>query len=529
MGTALGVFGNGGMTFDALVEEYIAHHCALHPIDATFAGIDGYDDKLPPVHATVEAEERAALIDLQQRLQKAVPNTAGERIDARMMQAQIALALDALAARSRFANPSWATGEAAFGLISLMLPSAPPDAARAFASRLEQVPDFLAGAAKKLQNAPADWTTRARNEAAALTRLLRNGLSKHPFAATIDRNACEDACAALERYDRAIAALPDADPACGRERLAVLMRTMHGLPDTPAQLEARAVEAYERVSQELNEEAKQLDPSSTWREQLSRLSAITPEGANTEAYEYWHERAIETADDLVTPAIAPQLRFLPLPEWASEVAGDLYFLYYRSPAPMRRNGTSVYWVAAGKQSLAAIKTVHAAHHGSIGHHTQNARARVATSRIAKIAGTDCASGLMFYTAGTMVEGWACYAEDVLAEVPDFYTGAERLQLKYFELRNIACCIADIRLHTGAWNLEEMRAFYRDEVGFAPERIWSETTRNSIYPATRLMYWCGTEQIASLRRRASLPAKAFHDRFLSYGAMPVAWIAEEFQS
>ena len=173
--------------------------------------------------------------------------------------------------------------------------------------------------------------------------------------------------------------------------------------------------------------------------------------------------------------------------------------------------------------------MHAVHHGSIGHHTQNARAREAASRFGRIAGTDGASGLALLSAGTLVEGWACYAEDLMAELPDFYTPLERLQLEYFTLRNIACCLADIRLHAGIWSPGEMQRFYRDDVAFAPSRIVSETTRNSIFPGSRLMYWTGTAAIAELRARSPLSPRAFHDRLLSFGSAPVAWIAAEFDA
>ncbi|MFC6667341.1 DUF885 family protein [Deinococcus radiopugnans] len=127
-----------------------------------------------------------------------------------------------------------------------------------------------------------------------------------------------------------------------------------------------------------------------------------------------------------------------------------------------------------------------------------------------------------------MEGWACYAEDLLLEAPGFYTPQEELLLKQFEFRNAACCLADIRLHTGQWTLAQMRAFYRDEVGFAPGRVWAETTRNSIYPATRLMYWLGTQVIRELRAELDLAPQVFHDRLLSYGCAPVTLIADEMR-
>jgi hypothetical protein len=50
----------------------------------------------------------------------------------------------------------------------------------------------------------------------------------------------------------------------------------------------------------------------------------------------------------------------------------------------------------------------------------------------------------------------------------------------------------------------------------------------MFPATRLMYWLGTEAIKALRAELKLPPLAFHDALLSHGHAPVAWIAEELR-
>ena len=228
------------------------------------------------------------------------------------------------------------------------------------------------------------------------------------------------------------------------------------------------------------------------------------------AYRRWHDRAMQMASGLVTPATEYALRFQPLPAWAAGIAGDLYFLSYRSPPALAAGVGSIYWTAPVPQPEVAVKQTHAVHHGSIGHHTQNTRARAAKSRLARIAGTDCASGIAFLSAGTMVEGWSSYSTELIAEAPGFYSSSDELAVLQAERRNAASVLADIRLHTGEWSLDQMRAFYRDEAGFPEARIWGETTRNSILPATRLMYFLGTEQIKALRREIGGPPRAIFD-------------------
>ncbi len=526
-------------TFERLAADFLGFHWTYNPVDATFAGLGRFDAELPPVDRGAAARARGELQALRARLDAIdVPDASGARLDARHMRARLTHVEALLARDLPYANPAWYTGEAAFGIISILLRRSHDDDA-ALAHRIASIPDFFRDARSRLAGhaVPADWTQRAEREAAALARFLEAETGAHAAFHAVPRASLERAASAARAFGASLAAYADRDPACGEAMLALLMRDVHGLVERPRELEARAAAAFDDAIVALEEAARRLDPDAGWREQLARLAAVAPLDRDAlESYEYWNARALAGARSLVTPAAAYGLHFARLPAWAREIYADLYFLFYRSPAAFDAGSGSIYWVApqtngdvATAHNTAAVKTIHAVHHGSVGHHTQNARARAATSTIARVAGTDCASGIAMLSAGTMVEGWACYAEDLMAEVPDFYTPAERLQLLHFEARNIACCLADLRLHLGVWSLEEMRRFYRDEVGFAPARVWAETTRNSMFPASRLMYWTGSTQIAALRKRSPLGAQAFHDTLLSYGSCPVAWIAEEMNA
>lgn len=525
--------------FAGLVDDFCATEWSFHPIDASFAGSTAYDAELPPADATSISREIEALSELRDRASVTpVPDDAGSRLDAQLLRAQIAYRLKALQERPQQYNPAYYTGEVAFGIISLLLPAAVGREATHLAARLRSIPEFLSGAAALLDGrpVPSDWINRANTEIAATSRLLQGGMRRHSIGSAIPVSDIEAAVKALHRFGGAINDAPEVSPAAGSDYLAFIMRDVHGLGATPESLEREAEAAFERVNAELEEAAARLDPRRSWREQFADLTKIGPSfGEIMPSYAMWHHQAMRDASELLTPASDYGLEFRSLPPWALDVVDDLYFLPYRSPAPLAAGNGSTYWIApteggdnndAKTHNTAAVKLIHAVHHGSIGHHTQNARARGAASRLARIAGTDCASALAYPAAGTMVEGWACYAEDLLAEVPGFYTPSEKLQLIYFELRNIASTLVDIRLHTGVWNLAETRRFYREEVAFSPARILAETTRNSIYPGTRLMYWSGIRQIRDLRRASALSPKAFHDRLLSYGAAPVAWIGQE---
>jgi Bacterial protein of unknown function (DUF885) len=504
---------------DHLVDRFLTHHAAFFPVDATFMGMAGADHRLPPAHAGAGSEESQGLAEMDRALDAVGPGAdAGGRLDIRLMRAAILHARMANTSRPRFMQPSWYAGEVAFGVISLLLPSGPPAASEALHARLRAAPRFLDEgiAALSGQPLPPDWVTRTTRECDAIQRLLAIGLRRHPLWSPALEEPCREACAAVSRFHDALPGRPPADV------LAILMRDVHGLPWSPEEAVDMAGEAFVRLGEEIAAHERR-GGGHPGPDQLLVAPADLPR-----AYREQHEGAMARAGGLVTPAADYALSFAPLPDWARDIAGELYFLSYRSPPALRPGGGSTYWTAPVGQTPVAIKQTHAVHHGSIGHHTQNARARVAASRLARLGGTDCASGIACLSSGTMVEGWSCYATELMAEVDGFYTPEERIAQLRAERRNAASVIADIKLHTGEWPLARMRAFYADEAGFPAARIWSETTRNSILPATRLMYFLGVEQIKALRREIGGPARAFHDELLSHGHAPVAWLAEEMQ-
>ena len=72
-----------------------------------------------------------------------------------------------------------------------------------------------------------------------------------------------------------------------------------------------------------------------------------------------------------------------------------------------------------------LKLNHVVHHGGIGHHVQNRHAFRVGSRIGQVAAVDCASRIALFCGGTMAEGWACYATDLMSEA-GFLTPLEHM-------------------------------------------------------------------------------------------------------
>ncbi|MBI1775932.1 MAG: DUF885 family protein [Proteobacteria bacterium] len=501
-------------------------------------GVEGHDGRLPRADASAMADERKCLADLARKIGSLAESpSVADRLDVKLARAEIIMAQAALDRRPRFRNPAWYSGEAAFGIIGLLLPQSMPVAAESLKARLELIPDFLAAGRASLPDAaPRGWVERAKRETLAFAAFLEGDVRLHPRWRDEWLQPAEAAARALEEFAGALANMPDTSPACGEAYLDMLMRDVHGLGLGPHEGLRLAESAFDELTQELDRMAAGIDPSRSWRQQLDDLATICPTREGVLAsYRHWQGRAVELGQTLVSPAMDYDLDYRALDPAFRKIAKALYFLSYRSPPAMHAGTGSVYWVATpaadaavdlSAHNTALVKSVHAAHHGSIGHHTQNARARASPSRLARIGGTDCASGIALLSGGTMVEGWACHAAELLLEAPGYYSPAEALMLKHMERRNAASAILDIRLHLGQWSLDEAKRFYREKAGFAPARIEAEVTRNSMFPASRLMYWFGVRAIRSLRKAWSGGTRAFHDALIGFGHVPVAFARDE---
>ena len=191
-------------------------------------------------------------------------------------------------------------------------------------------------------------------------------------------------------------------------------------------------------------------------------------------------REAAVAHALVTWPDAP-IRYVPIPEHTRHAAPHLYYLFYRSPAPFDRLPVHDYVVTPIDEDLPAdeqrrrlraandsvIKLNHVVHHGALGHHVQNAYASRGASRIGQVAAVDGASRIGMFSGGTLAEGWACYACDLMEEV-GFLTPLESIAQQHTRVRLLARAVADLELHTGRRTLDETAALYRERASMTAE-------------------------------------------------------------
>jgi hypothetical protein len=543
--------------FTAWIDELFRSYYDQRPVNATFVGVHDRDHRLPDFSENGAGDARAAMEGLLRRSADLDRTALGDTgcLDLDLARGFLRIALwEEASAHFHRGNPSLYTGEAVFGVMSLFLtPFAPlGERAEAAVQRMEGIPRLLEEGRRNVRTAPALWTERAIRECdGALaffgqgTALLaaEEGIAVRGFDTAAER-AARAFAAFREHLDRELRHRPSDAYACGDEALALHLREGHFLSDDANEVARYAEAELAEARAHLAAHARDFGASSP-EQALAGLDALHPPA---ELYygryqEVWDEaRGVAEAQRLVTWPDAP-IRYVPRPAWARAAAPYLYFLFYRSPAAFGGPAVHDYLVAPLPDAASAdererflranndsaIKLNHVVHHGGLGHQVQNAYARRAESRIGRVAAADCASRIALLCGGTMAEGWACYATDLMAEA-GFLTPLERYAEWHTRTRMCARAVVDVRLHQGRFGLQAAADYYREHAGMSPEAALGEAVKNSMFPGAAVMYVVGTDGLHALRREmarregAVFDLRAFHDTVLSYGSVPVAAIA-----
>jgi hypothetical protein len=336
---------------------------------------------------------------------------------------------------------------------------------------------------------------------------------------------------------------PESTMSCGPDLFDLFLSRGHFCTRSRADLLVDARERFDAARAELELLARSVAGSLAEAQIQLANDRPTPTDYFPAFERTWHAcRELAERENVISWPDGWPIRYAPYPAWTADAAPYLYYLHYRSPAPFDPVATYDYVVPAlppdpekAEQHLRAwnhstIKLNHVVHHGAIGHHVQNWYAyNQQRSRVGRVAGVDCANRIGMFLGGTMTEGWACYATDLMEEL-GFLTPLERVSQQHTRVRMLARAIVDIELHQGTMSFSDAVRFYGENVGMSADAARSEATKNSMYPCTAIMYWLGTQGIHDLRgemqRRegARFSLRRFHGELLGYGSIPVPLIA-----
>jgi hypothetical protein len=541
-------------------------------VTATFTGVHAYDDRLPdwsPDGLQDQDDEMHALGTALAAEFPAPGSPASFRSSPDLLDAELARGFleiqraENASPHGPRGNPALWTGEEVFSIISLMIRDFAPLEERVAAAveRLEGIPQFLcsepeAGHPERSEGlslgmTPAAWKARAIRDCEGAEILLTTGIERWIAATSIPAADSENLLRSAAKARRAFTSFvhrlesepdaPESAMSCGPDLFDLLLARGHFCTRSRDDLLRETRDRFDAAHAELETLAHSVSGSLADAQAQLAQEHPTPDEYFAAFETTWldcYERA-----DQANAASWPDwpIRYVPYPEWTADAAPYLYYLFYRSPAPFDPYTVYDYVVppvpadveAAEKHlrvwNNSTIKLNHVVHHGAIGHHVQNYNAYAGPSAIGRVAAVDCANRIGMFSGGTMAEGWACYATDLMEEL-GFLTPLERVSQQHTRVRMLARAIVDIELHQGTMSFPEAVAFYADGVGMSPDAAKGEAVKNSMFPCTALMYWLGTQGIHELREEMKrregrlFSLRRFHGELLGYGSIPVPLIA-----
>jgi uncharacterized protein (DUF885 family) len=536
--------------FARLAREYLDDRAERHPDAATGLGDHRFDARLPDPSAQALAAERRALDGWAARLAALDHGalSAEHQVDASMMADSIArrvFEIDEL--REHTWNPLIANpGKAIYQLLARDF--APlPDRLGSVAGRLAEIPVVLAEARRLLGRMPRVHLETAIGQfdgtialvSTAIDAALEEEGSAPRWAARLAqvRPAALEALTGHRTWLSAQLAEADgfADPRIGPERFArKLSLTLSAAADADAIL-ARAEADLDRVSEQITELAAQIaGPAGPGvvRQVLDRLAEDMP--ADATILEFCRDAlAAQTAfvtDRRLITVYDDPIELIPMPEIDRGIA----VAYCDSPGPLEPvpqptfiavSPTPAGWPPERVASFYREYNRHMVHdlmvHEAMpGHYLQLQHSR-------RFTGSDTAIRAAL-RSGAFTEGWAVYAERVMAEQE--YPGegdprAVRMQQLKMQLRMTINAILDARIHAHGMTEAEAMALMANRGHQEEGEAAGKWRRAQLTSAQLSTYYVGYSEISDLAAdlRAADPGQTdqqLHDRMLAHGSPPV---------
>ena len=514
---------------DALLES--------DPAMASAAGDHRFDDRLPDLSPGAVANRVTMLRDAADALAGIDPDAfdAQHQVDHAILSALVERGLFELTdVREHEWNPlAHNPGPLLHGLLSRQFAPA-AERLTSLAGRLAAIPDALATARAVLRDVPRVHAETAIGQFAGSAALIRGELppllAQEPGLRSEVEAAAAQALEALESFDawlRGRLEAPGRDPRLGRPLWEA--RLWHTL-DTElpaAEVLARAHRNLDQVGAELREAAAELigGPATdeTVRKALDTLAAEHPDDSSIvdlakvtmdEATDFVRDNALLTLID--DPCVIEEM-----PEFARGVA----VAYCDPPGPLETAAVPTFyciaptprdWPADRVESFYREYNDHmirelTVHEAMPGHYLQIAHSRRfrADTRVRALG-----------WSGPFVEGWAVYAEELMAGL-GFGGLPVRLQQLKMQLRMSINAIIDQRIHcddmTEAQAMALMTGAGFQEVGEAAGK-WRRALLTSTQLSTYFVGYTEVAAIAAARPFGATP-KAWHDAMLAHGSPP----------
>lgn len=514
------------------------------PVEATVLGDHRFDHELADPSPAAAAAHAGALRRMLEQLDEVAPADIDERVDAEVLRTTVRSALFGI---EQLREPEWNPmehnpGGALYALASR--PFAPAaDRLESARARLAAVPGYLAAARQRLRTMSRVHAQTAIKQLAGTSALIGEALPE--LAAEAGAALGDEAQAARRAVDEHAGWLRDRldsatrDPRIGTDLFRAKLALTLDTDFEPDDLLARAEDDFARITGEIVAEAGRFaataDPGADTVRQV--LAELAQDAATDDTVLDLCRSALEQATDFVRrerlmTVYDDPIEVIEMPEIDRGIAGA----YCEWSGPLEAEAlptkfavspTPEGWSEERIASYYREYNVHMLHDLTIheampGHALQgmHSNRHKASTPIRAVFGS-----------GSFVEGWAVYAEQLMARHGYLRSESERaasalrLQQLKMQLRTTLNTILDIRFHCRdldeqtAMRMMTEQAFQED--GEAAEK-WQRVQLTATQLCTYYVGYCEVRDLARDLRaeRADWTEAQLHDAIIGHGSPPV---------
>ncbi len=541
--------------FADLAKRFVRGYFERAPVVATNVGFHDFDSQWPDVSSEGDAKVLAFVAQIRKELE-ALPRAAlgtQNQIDLAILSNQLdqmQFGIEEMRAPEK--NPRFYTELIGDGIDPLLTRDFAPlgDRAGALVARLRSVDAVIATAEARLGSPARIHTETAIKQTKGLVALCEKGLAPHFPKGTEHKemldSSAKTAATALRRFQTFLETkvLPRSDGSfrAGRAKLEKLLR--YGLEDDVAidELATGARALMAQTQDEMVESAKEVWPTifktplpvaSTSAEKKALVRKVLDKLADdrsdnktilADATKLLGEATEFVKKENIVRVPDEPCRVIEMPEYRRGVS----IAYCDSTGPFEKKQESVYAIAPtptdwpAKRALSFYREYNRAmladltvHEAMPGHYLQAMHANRSKSELRAL-----------FSSGPFVEGWAVYAESVMAK--HGFGGAKvRLEHQKMVLRLCANAILDHDIHAGAMEEKEALALMMDEAFQEEGEAVAKWARARLSAGQLTTYYYGFTEMKKLRASAEKASgfseRAYHDKLLAFGSPAMRYV------
>jgi uncharacterized protein (DUF885 family) len=536
---------------DRIADTYLERRAALDPIMATSTGLTGYDHLMPdlsPAGCAARAElDRATLDELGAESEG---GDETDRITVAALRERLGLALELYEAGEdeRDLNVIASAPQNVRSVFDLM-DAATPEGWQTITARLDAVPAALAGYTESLRLAASRGHVAARRQLEKVADECEEFAGEDGFFATFvaDAPAADLGPAAnsdLQNVGTAAAAayqtladflrtelLPQApeEDAVGRDRYALASRVFLGAEVDLDETYQWGLEELGRIEAEMAQVADQIVSGGDVNAAVEALDAdpaLTIHGK--EAFRDWMQ---EMADKAVSALAGSQFD---IPDAIRRIDCKIApttsgGIYYTGPSEDFARPGAMWWaVPKGVHDFSTWREVTVVYHEGVpGHHLQVAQTAYRRDLLNRWRRFGC------WVSGHG-EGWALYAERLMAELGYLEEPGPRLGMLDSQALRATRVVVDIGVHLGlaapeevggeTWDADKAWRFLRAHTRVEENQLRFELNRYLGWPGQAPSYKVGERIWLQLRDEVrqsegdGFDLAAFHRRALDLGSV-----------